>query len=321
MRILLWHVHGSWTTSFVQGPHVYLVPVTAERDADGRGRALTWDWPDSVQEVPVHDLVDADVDLVVLQRPRDVDLLLAWTGKKAGVDVPAVYVEHNAPPDHPVYSVHPVAHRDDIPIVHVTHFNELYWDNGIAPTHVIPHGIIDPGYRWTGVLANSVAVINEPVRRNRVTGSDLLPYFARVGPIDLFGDQTDGVHARFDLSPDRVQVYEGLDQQRLHDEMPRRRVYLHTPRWTSMGLSLLEAMHLGLPVVAVGGTDAYRAVPPEAGTASTSLAELQQATRVYLRDWPAAQEAGLRARAWALERFGLARFISAWESLLEERLR
>ena len=24
MRILLWHVHGSWTTAFVQGPHDYL---------------------------------------------------------------------------------------------------------------------------------------------------------------------------------------------------------------------------------------------------------------------------------------------------------
>ena len=33
MRILIWHVHGSWATSFVQGPHDYLVPVNAERNA------------------------------------------------------------------------------------------------------------------------------------------------------------------------------------------------------------------------------------------------------------------------------------------------
>ena len=51
MRILLWHVHGSWTTSFVQGGHDYVVPVTSGRDADGLGRARTWDWPANVVEV------------------------------------------------------------------------------------------------------------------------------------------------------------------------------------------------------------------------------------------------------------------------------
>ena len=39
MRILLWHVHGSWTTAFVQGEHEYLVPVTPDRGPDGVGIA------------------------------------------------------------------------------------------------------------------------------------------------------------------------------------------------------------------------------------------------------------------------------------------
>lgn len=39
--------------------------------------------------------------------------------------------------------------------------------------------------------------------------------------------------------------------------MARRRVYLHTARWTSLGLSLLEAMHLGMPVVAVAFLDTW----------------------------------------------------------------
>ena len=51
MRILLWHVHGSWTTAFVHGKHEYLVPVVPDRGADGRGRADTWQWPASVVEV------------------------------------------------------------------------------------------------------------------------------------------------------------------------------------------------------------------------------------------------------------------------------
>ena len=51
MRILLWHVHGSWTTAFVQGGHEYLVPVTPDRGPYGLGRARTYPWPESVREV------------------------------------------------------------------------------------------------------------------------------------------------------------------------------------------------------------------------------------------------------------------------------
>ena len=52
--------------------------------------------------------------------------------------------------------------------------------------------------------------------------------------------------------------------------MARRRVYLHPIRWTSLGLSLLEAMHLGMPVVALATTEVPEAVPPEAGVVSTA---------------------------------------------------
>jgi len=60
VRILLWHVHGSWTTAFVQGGHEYVVPVTPDRGADGLGRARTWTWPTNVVELPPQDLPDLD---------------------------------------------------------------------------------------------------------------------------------------------------------------------------------------------------------------------------------------------------------------------
>src|SRR5947199_5198583 len=81
VRVLLWHVHGSWTTAFVQGPHTYLVPVLPDRGPDGRGRARTWQWPDSVIEVSPAEAADADVDAVILQRPEELASLAAtWLG-------------------------------------------------------------------------------------------------------------------------------------------------------------------------------------------------------------------------------------------------
>src|SRR5690606_22522563 len=61
MRVLIWHVHGSWTTAFVQGEHTYLVPVLPSRGPEGRGRAQTYTWPDTVVEVTPAQLADEAV--------------------------------------------------------------------------------------------------------------------------------------------------------------------------------------------------------------------------------------------------------------------
>ena len=103
-------------------------------------------------------------------RAREAEEAARLLGGTPGHDLPALYLEHNAPRPHAVASVHPLADQRDIPIVHVTHFNELFWDNGMAPTTVIEHGIVDPGPLYTGELPHAAVVVNEPVRRGRTTG-------------------------------------------------------------------------------------------------------------------------------------------------------
>ncbi|AXI80574.1 glycosyltransferase [Peterkaempfera bronchialis] len=317
MNILLWHVHGSWTTSFVQGPHTYVVPVTPGRGPDGRGRARTWDWPATVVELPPERLRAADLDLVVLQRPHEEELATAWLGRRPGRDLPAVYLEHNAPDGRVPDTRHPVADRADLRLVHVTHFNRLFWDAGATHTTVIEHGIVDPGHRYTGRLPRAAVVVNEPVRRGRTTGTDLLPALAEAAPLDVFGMGTEGLAAHLALPPDRCRTQD-LPQSLLHREMADRRVYLHPVRWTSLGLSLLEAMHLGMPVVALATTEAARAVPPGAGVVSTRPEVLAEAVRHYLADPAAAVTDGFRARQAALDRYGLKRFLTDWNHVIEE---
>src|SRR3712207_1807251 len=100
--------------------------------------------------------------------------------------------------------------------------------------------------------------------------------------------------------------------------MARRRVYLHPIRWTSLGLSLLEAMHLGMPVVALGATEVHEAVPADAGVVSTKVDVLTEALRRIAADPDEAAERGRVARRIALERYGLQRFLSDWDVVLEE---
>jgi hypothetical protein len=307
MRVLLWHVHGSWTTAFVQGRHEYLLPVLPGRGPDGRGRARTWDWPAAAVEVPPGRLRDADIDAVVVQRPAELLLAEEWTGRR----LPTVYLEHNAPEPHPVHSRHPVADRSDVPLVHVTHFNRLFWDSGRAPVHVIEHGVVDPGELYTGELPHAAVVANEAERRGRMVGADLFDLFATAAPLDVFGMG----RAR---SSGRITRHGDIPQARMHAELARRRLYLHVTRWTSLGLSLVEAMQLGMPVVAIAATEVVEAVPQQAGVISTDPNRLVGAVRDYLNDPEAARLAGKAARAHALQRYGLARFLAEWDRLLEE---
>jgi len=318
MNILLWHVHGSWTTAFVQGPHTYLVPVLPDRGPDGRGRAETFSWPGSVEERTPGQLRDAPVDLVVLQRPHEARLAEEWLGgRRPGRDIPAVYLEHNTPDGNVPDTRHPCADRDDLLLVHVTHFNRLFWDNGGTRTAVVEHGIVDPGHQYTGRLDRAAVVVNEPVRRGRTTGTDLLPALSEAVPLDVFGMRTEGLAGHLGLPEDRCRAQD-LPQSELHAAMAQRRLYLHPVRWTSLGLSLLEAMHLGMPVVALATTEAVEAVPAGAGVISTRPEELARAARAYLHDPQAAAEDGARARTAALERYGLKRFLNDWERLIEE---
>lgn len=318
MRILIWHLHGSWLTSFVQGPHDYLVPVTEDRGPFGLGRARTWDWPASVTEVPPPELRDTPVDVVVLQRPEELPLAARWLGRVPGRDVPAVYVEHDTPSGPPAGTVHPLAGTEGITIVHVTHFNDRYWDCGRSPVTVIEHGIADPGPRWTGDIPRAAAVINDPVTRGRPVGADLLAGFAARTPVDLFGMRVTGGGRALGMTPDQCREYEDLPQAALHEELPRRRVYVHPFRWTSLGLSLIEAMFLAMPVVALAATEAPRAVPSAAGAVSTDLAELHAAVSLFTRDHAAARAAGQAAREAARARYGLNRFLRDWDQLLQE---
>ncbi|GAA1784142.1 glycosyltransferase [Streptomonospora arabica] len=319
LRVLLWHVHGSWTTSFVQGRHRCLLPVDADRGPDGRGRARTWDWPGGAVEVAPERLAHEPVDAVVLQRPHELDLAERWLGgRRPGRDVPAVYVEHNAPRGGVPDTRHPLAEQSAIPIVHVTHFNDLFWDSGRAPTAVVEHGVLDPGHRYTGEVERAGVVVNEPLRRGRVTGTDLLAGFSRAAALDLFGMGTAGAPAALGLPPERLRAYEDLPQHRLHAELARRRVYLHPVRWTSLGLSLIEAMLLGMPVLALAATEAGEAIPLDAGLATTRVDALHRALGELVRDPARAAEQGRAARRAALRRYSVDRFLDDWDRILQE---
>ncbi len=296
MRILAWHVDPGWIRSFVQGQHQYFLPVLKDRGPFGRGRSPDAAWPDSVIELRPRELAQLEVDAVVLQRPQELGLAAAWLGRKPGIDIPAVYVEHEPPRTAPTEVIHPLADHPELTLVHVAHFNRLVWNAGSTPTRVIEPGIADPGYRYRGDLPRAAACAADVATRQvRDGGTDLLEHFGAQLPVDLFPGG------------------EGS-----HDELARRRVYLHMDRWTSLPHPLLEAMLLGLPIVALATTEVPAAVPASAGIVSNRLETLEDGIRQLLEDPARARRMGRVARRAARERYGLERFLRDWDVLLEE---
>jgi glycosyltransferase involved in cell wall biosynthesis len=146
--------------------------------------------------------------------------------------------------------------------------------------------------------------VNEPIRRGRVTGTDLLALFASHVPIQVYGMRT--------------AAFGGVEvsQSELHDRMARHRLYLHPIRWTSLGLSLIEAMHLAMPVVALATTEVPAAIPPQAGIVSNDLDVLGRELCALMEEPERCTLLGKAAREHALERFALRRFLEDWDRTL-----
>jgi len=143
--------------------------------------------------------------------------------------------------------------------------------------------------------------------------------FAAVAPLDVFGMRTEGLAGHLGLPDARLRAYD-LGHDAMHRELARRRVYLHLCRWTSLGLSLIEAMTIGMPVVVLAATEAILAVPPGAGVVSTRVDTLVDAAQWLVDDPRAARRLGDAARQAALARYGLDRFLGDWDRLLEGEL-
>lgn len=325
MRILLWDVHGGYTDALLGGCHEYL--FFRDDDPDqlrkfgelvSKGlRRLGADRPETAHEVTVAQLRDDPPDVVLAQRLEEVAALGRLMRWPAGRPPSAIFLEHNTPKGAVPDNRHPLADSDLWQLVHVTHFNRLFWDSGSTPVRVIEHGLPDPGHRYTGELVRGAFVVNEPVRRWRTTGTDLLSEFDGV-LIDAFGIDGDRLPDALGAAGNQVSFAGNLSSAELEEELCRRRFYLHLTRWTSLGLSLINAMMLGLPVVALGTTEAYRAVPFGTGVCSTDLSELVAGARWFAGDLEAARQHGASARAHALDRYDHGRFLQEWTRCVEQ---
>jgi len=310
LRILSWHVHGSYLHALAHVPHDLYVPVRPGRPEGYVGLpAGGFLWPASLHEVPADDVPGLDLDVVVTQTHDQ------WLAEREALLSPAqrrlprIHIEHDPPRGHPVDQRHPVDDPGAL-LVHVTHFNALMWDSGPTPTRVIEHGVPVPEeIRWTGELERGLVVVNNLALRGRRVGADVYARVRERVPLDLVGMGSEEVPGGLgEVPPDELAAFAA-----------RYRFLFNPIRYTSLGLAVCEAMAVGLPVVAVGTTEHAVAIGDGAtGYVDTNLDRLVERMGELLEHPDEAARLGANARTVARERFGIERFVRDWDRTLRE---
>ncbi|HEY9480166.1 MAG TPA: glycosyltransferase [Gemmatimonadaceae bacterium] len=302
LRILTWHVHGSYLYYLTHVRHDFYIPVKPGRPAGYGGRAGSFPWPDNLHEVPASELRNLDVDCVLYQSARHYLVDAPELLSDEQLALPAIYLEHDPPREHPTDTRHPVDDRSVL-LVHVTPFNALMWDSGDTPTRVIEHGVTVPhDARYTGELARGISVVNNLASRGRRLGADVLVEARARVPIDLVGMGAELMGGLGEVQPPELARFAA-----------RYRFFFNPIRYTSLGLAICEAMMVGMPIVGLATTELVTVVKnDESGWIDTSLETLIEHMHALLTSSAEARRLGEGARKTAMERFGIDRFAREW---------
>lgn len=306
LRVLTWHVHGSYLWYLSHVPHDIFLPVATGDEPGYGGRTPSYDWPANVIEVPVEEITGLELDVVVTQSRRN------WTVDQHRVtglrhrDIPRIHVEHDPPRASPTDERHVVDDPTAL-VVHVTHYNDLMWDDGECPTIVIEHGVpLPPSDAPTYDKPCGIVVVNNLRTRGRRLGADVFERVRRAVPLELFGM---GAHELGGVGE--------LSHGQLQRALGSYRFFFNPIRYTSLGLAICEAMMSGLAVVGLATTELVTVIENGVnGYVDTDVRRLVPVMRELAVDRDLAMELGLGARRTAERRFGLDRFVDDWDRTL-----
>lgn len=309
LRILTWHVHGNYMYYLSQVPHDFYLVRDAAGSPHHTGRSGQLPWGDNVHDAPVEQLASMPFDVVLYQSRQEYEAerhtLLSPTQQR----LPRIYLEHDPPQEHPTNTRHWVD-DPDTPIVHVTPFNALMWDSGRSPVSVIEHGVKPiKAVRYTGTRPQGLVVVNHLRKRGRRLGADVYEQVRQTIPLALAGMDAEAMPGGLGE----------VSQLALGDLMAEHRFFFHPIRYTSLGLALIEAMMVGMPIVGLATTELSTVITRgREGHIDTRVDTLIAAMQ-HLLDHPAeARRMGEAARQTALARFHIDRFVSDWIQLLRQ---
>ena len=306
LRILTWHVHGNYLWYLTQVPHDFYLVTDAERSTHHSGRSGTLPWGDNVHEAPVDRIRDMEFDLILWQSRAEYEQEQFTLLSSAQLRLPAVYLEHDPPLEHPTEQRH-WADDEKVTVVHVTGFNALMWAHRDSPVEVIEHGVrLLAEARHDGRHDRGIVVVNNIGTRGRRLGADVFLRVREQVPLTLVGMGSLALGGHGEVANRELPAF-----------MAPYRFFFNPIRYTSLGLSVIEAMMVGLPIVGLATTEMPTVIVNGVnGWLDTRPERLVDVMRQLIADPALACRWGEGARRTAEERFGIDRFIADWQRVL-----
>jgi glycosyltransferase involved in cell wall biosynthesis len=307
LRILTWHIHGSYLHYLTQVPHEFYLPVKTGKPEGYGGRLKGFPWGENVHEVAADEVKNQSFDCILFQSRRNYLQDQYEILTEAQRRLPRIYLEHDPPREHPTDTQH-IVDDSDVLLVHVTHFNHLMWDCGATPTCVVEHGVLLPKpVNYTGTLARGIVVANGIRSRGRRLGLDIFQRTQQKIPLDLIGMDAESLGGLGEVPHADLPAFEA-----------RYRFFFHPVRYTSLGLAVCEAMMVGLPIVGLATTELATVIENDvSGYIDTNLECLIERMQELLHDPQQAQRLGQGAKEQARSRFGIQRFIDDWNQVFD----
>ena len=306
LKVLTWHTHGSYLYYLSQAPHDFFVLSKPGRPPGYGGRCGHIPWGDNVHDLPVANVRSQEFDCILFQDDHQWEKDQYEFLTPAQRALPRIYLEHDPPRAHPTDTPH-LVDDPNVLLVHVTPFNELMWDNGRTPTRVIEHGVLVPdGVRYRGELERGLVISNHLGRRGRRMGPDLFLRARAELPLDLVGMAAEELGGIGEVQHARLPAFAAHYR------------FLFSPiRYSSLGLAVIEAMMIGMPVVALATAEMATVIEDGAnGYSDTRFERLGECMRELLRSPSLARDIGQAGRRRAQERFSIERFSADWDAAL-----
>jgi hypothetical protein len=310
LKILTWHVHGSYLYYLTQTPHEFYLPVKPNKPEGYGGRIGSFPWSDRVHDILADEVKHQSFDCILFQSRRNYLHDQYEILSEAQRCLPRLYLEHDPPREHPTDTPH-IVNDPNVLLVHVTAFNRLMWDNGNTPTCVIEHGVVVPaGVDYSGELDRGIVVINGLRKRGRRLGEDVFRQVRQRVPLDLVGMDSLALGGLGNMAHPQLPAFEA-----------HYRFFFHPARYTSLGLAVCEAMMIGMPIIGLATTELATVVENGlSGYVDTNVDHLIHHMKDLLAYPEEARRLSQGAKEQAHARFNIQRFIRDWNEVFERAM-
>jgi hypothetical protein len=303
LKVLTWHIHGSYLYYLTQTDCIFYLPYKEGSAEEGYGgRTRGFHWRDNVINVNAEDVKDLDFDCILFQSKKNYlhDQFEILSDEQRAL--PKIYLEHDPPREIPTDTKH-VVDDPEMLLVHVTYFNELMWNNNRTPTKVIEHGVmVDENVSYTGEIKKGIVVINGIVKRGRRLGLDVFEKVRKQIPLDIVGMGSEEIGGLGEIAIRELPAF-----------IAQYRFFFNPIRYTSLGLSVCEAMMTGIPIIGLATTEMPATIKNNySGFVDTNINVLIKKMDMLLEDHQKAIELGKGAKETALHKFNIQRFTQDW---------